>query len=207
MRPSFTLARTLVLAFLLAGCFASAPRFTRYGSERASGADSSGRRASPLESGGNRAGIPARTEIPDRAKIPERAGIPELAESNPKIDRHALLSVIMGKMGIPYDYNGADSNGMDCSGLVTTVYQEGAGIRLPRTSQEQYAAGSAVGEGSLQFGDLVFFNTTGRMASHVGVYVGDGLFAHASVSNGVTISLLSQDYYRRRFTGARRIVR
>lgn len=128
-------------------------------------------------------------------------------ETNPRLDRHRMLTVIMAKMGIPYDDGGGDSAGMDCSGFVVSVYGEAAGIGLPRSSQEQYGEGDPVGADELQFGDLVFFNTTGRLPSHVGVYVGDGLFAHASVSAGVTVSFLSQEYYRDRYVGARRVAR
>jgi cell wall-associated NlpC family hydrolase len=60
---------------------------------------------------------------------------------------------------------------------------------------------------SLMFGDLVFFNTTGTIPSHVGIYIEDDLFAHASVTNGVTFGSLEAEYYRERYVGARRIVR
>jgi cell wall-associated NlpC family hydrolase len=66
--------------------------------------------------------------------------------------------------------------------------------------------GVEVERDSLQFGDLVFFNTTGRAPSHVGIYIEDYLFAHASVSSGVTISSLESTYYKGRYVGARRIV-
>jgi cell wall-associated NlpC family hydrolase len=110
-------------------------------------------------------------------------------------------------MGIPYDDGGEDSSGMDCSGFIQSVYREAAGIGVPRTSQEQYETGEPVDDDDLRFGDLVFFNTTGRVPSHVGIYVGDGIFAHASVSMGVTVSFLSQEYYRERYVGARRLKR
>jgi murein DD-endopeptidase / murein LD-carboxypeptidase len=58
----------------------------------------------------------------------------------------------------------------------------------------------------LRFGDLVFFNTTGYAPSHVGIYIEDDLFAHASVTQGVTISSMESTYYRKRFVGARRVV-
>jgi cell wall-associated NlpC family hydrolase len=78
-------------------------------------------------------------------------------------------------------------------------------VTLPRTAREQFASGKGVDESSLLFGDLVFFNTTGSGASHVGIYLEDDLFAHASVSYGVTISSLESTYYRKRFLGARRL--
>jgi cell wall-associated NlpC family hydrolase len=86
------------------------------------------------------------------------------------------------------------------------VYQHSIGKQLPRTSREQSRQGSVVELNDLKFGDLVFFNTTGEPASHVGIYIGDDLFAHASVSLGVTISSLQSSYYQKRYEGARRIV-
>jgi hypothetical protein len=170
----------MILALLFSGC-ASSPRFVR----------------SP--------GVAAPRSA--SAGIVRPAPDLYLRETNPNLDRRAMLVSVMGRMGIPYDDGGMDSAGVDCSGFVLTVYREAAGIALPRSSQEQFGAGAPVDAGALQFGDLVFFNTTGRIPSHVGIYVGDGLFAHASVSGGVTVSLLNQEYYRERYVGARRIAR
>ena len=100
-----------------------------------------------------------------------------------------------------------DMSGMDCSGYTMVVYEKSMKRDLPRTSAEQYRVGSAIMRDQLQFGDLVFFNTTGDPASHVGIYIGDDLFAHASVSLGVTISSLQSTYYNKRYQGARRIIR
>jgi cell wall-associated NlpC family hydrolase len=137
------------------------------------------------------------------------ASYPEsyLRETSPVIDRHAMLTVIMSKMGIPYDFSGMDDDGMDCSGFISVIFQEAVDKSLPRSSDGQFGAGIAVDRSELQFGDLVFFNTTGKVPSHVGIYVGDGLFAHASVSLGVTVSFMSQEYYRQRYVGARRVIR
>ncbi len=87
-----------------------------------------------------------------------------------------------------------------------TVYKNSIGKLLPRSSAEQYKIGIPVQTEDLKFGDLVFFNTTGETASHVGIYLGDDLFAHASVSLGVTISSLESYYFKQRYNGARRIV-
>ncbi len=86
------------------------------------------------------------------------------------------------------------------------VYKNSVGKTLPRSSGEQFKMGIPVTYRDLKFGDLVFFNTTGEVASHVGIYLGDDLFAHASVSLGVTISSLESFYYKQRYEGARRIV-
>ncbi len=108
-------------------------------------------------------------------------------------------------MGTPYERRGEDSTGFDCSGFTATIYRDAMAVRIPRSTKEQYEIGTAVDRDDLKFGDLVFFATNGRTPSHVGIYVGDGLFAHASVSIGVTISPLSSPYYERRYAGARRV--
>lgn len=121
------------------------------------------------------------------------------------IDRDKVLLEAVSFLGVPYEYGGAGKEGIDCSGFTARVYQTGANIALPRSTREQYRAGRAVERDSLQFGDLVFFNTTGRSPSHVGIYIEDDLFAHASVTSGVTISSLESTYYKGRFVGARRL--
>jgi cell wall-associated NlpC family hydrolase len=121
------------------------------------------------------------------------------------IERDKLLLEAVAYLGVPYVYGGTSRTGMDCSGFTSRVYRDGARIELPRSTTGQYQSGIAVEADSLLFGDLVFFNTTGRSPSHVGIYLEDGLFAHASVSYGVTISSLQSTYYRNRFVGARRV--
>jgi cell wall-associated NlpC family hydrolase len=96
--------------------------------------------------------------------------------------------------------------GIDCSGFASRVYAEATAHLIPRSTTEQFYIGQEVDKGDLQFGDLVFFNTTGRRPSHVGIYIEDDLFAHASVLSGVTISSLESTYYRKRYVGARRMV-
>lgn len=109
-------------------------------------------------------------------------------------------------MRTPYAVNGTDSTGFDCSGFTSKVYRDVLGLQLPRSCREQFDVGLSVEREELQFGDLVFFRMEGEKPSHVGIYVGDGLFAHASLSIGVTISMLESEYYKRRYVGARRIV-
>jgi hypothetical protein len=100
--------------------------------------------------------------------------------------------------------NGKD--GIDCSGFTSSVYSSAVKMSLPRSARDQFRVGSEVGSDQLEFGDLVFFNTTGRSPSHVGIYLEDDLFAHASVTSGVTISSLESTYFKKRFLGARRVV-
>jgi len=123
------------------------------------------------------------------------------------IHRDRLLLELAGYLGVPYEYGGTTKRGIDCSGLTQRVYQGALLPKLPRSTAEQFRAGRPVEAESLMFGDLVFFNTTGTIPSHVGIYIEDDLFAHASVTNGVTFGSLEAEYYRERYVGARRIVR
>lgn len=109
-------------------------------------------------------------------------------------------------LGTPYRYGGTTREGIDCSAFTQTIMQSVAGITIPRTSKEQFKVGKWVNLAELQPGDLVFFNTSGRGVSHVGIMIEGHQFAHASVSRGVTISSLNQSYYRSRLMGARRII-
>ncbi len=122
------------------------------------------------------------------------------------LDRDRLLLDVVSYLGTPYLYGGNTREGIDCSGFTAKVYERGAQQQLPRSAREQFSVGSPVAKSNLAFGDLVFFNTTGYRPSHVGIYIEDDLFAHASVSQGVTLSSLESTYYRKRFVGARRVV-
>jgi len=107
--------------------------------------------------------------------------------------------------GVPYRYAGMTTRGMDCSGLVARVLIT-HGIKAPHSSRELYQLGRAVPRDQLQSGDLVFFRTRGRGISHVGIYMGDGKFIHASSSGGkVEVDRLDVGYYQRRYVGARRV--
>lgn len=113
--------------------------------------------------------------------------------------------VIDKAIGTKYVSGGISTNGFDCSGFTMYVFDK-IGIDLPHQSGSQYQMGSAISRDEIRPGDLVFFNTTGKGVSHVGIYVGEGKFAHASSSRGVTISSLSDSYYVNRYVGAKRIM-
>lgn len=130
----------------------------------------------------------------------------ERNEALSNLDQSRLMREISKYMGVPYLLGGTSGEGLDCSGYTMLVYRQALKKELPRTSQEQAKIGSPVDLDDLKFGDLVFFNTTGESASHVGIYLGDDLFAHASVGFGVTISSLQSTYYKSRFEQARRII-
>ena len=135
--------------------------------------------------------------------------VPRPTRSNvtPKgLNRDRVLLDVISYLGAPYQFGGSDKSGIDCSALTANVYSKAVGAQLPRSTAGQYGLGAPVTKDDLQFGDLVFFTTTGRAPSHVGIFIEDDLFAHASVSYGVTISSLESGYYKNRYVGARRIV-
>jgi len=120
--------------------------------------------------------------------------------------RGLLMTMILSYMGTPYKIGGTDHSGIDCSGFSMVVFDSVFKIELPHSARQQSGRGESVSKDDLQAGDLVFFKTTGTGISHVGIYIGDDLFAHASVSQGVTISSLESTYYKKRYAGARKII-
>lgn len=122
------------------------------------------------------------------------------------VDPLKMGRIIDSYLGKPYAGKGETQKGYDCSEFVGAVYEEYGSIHLPRTTENMYKAGRSVKAGDLAFGDLVFFDTGGRGVSHVGIYIGFDEFVHASTSNGIMISNLKEDYYRKRYIGARRVM-
>lgn len=116
-----------------------------------------------------------------------------------------LLEAVDEWYGVRYRVGGTTKSGMDCSGFTVAVYAAAYGLTLPRVSRDQYRISRKISTTELKEGDLVFFNTNGRGVSHVGVYLGNNKFIHASVSRGVMVSDLFETYYLRRFVGAGRI--
>ena len=106
-------------------------------------------------------------------------------------------------LNTPYKYGGMSRSGVDCSGFSSIVLLEVFGVRIPRMAEEQYKNGTKIRDNWRTPGDLVFFkNIRGHGIDHVGIFLGQNRFAHASESSGVVISDLEEDHYRKRYVGA-----
>jgi NlpC/P60 family len=117
------------------------------------------------------------------------------------LSNKALYDVINEWWGAPYKIGGMTKKGVDCSAFVQTIMGGVYELPLPRTASEQKAICTEIRKEELTEGDLVFFNTRGGV-SHVGVYLHNNKFVHASTSGGVTISDLAEPYWEKRFIGA-----
>jgi len=211
MKSYLILALISSMLFLfIESCTSSSPRFAsnKKSPEQSKSTKSNAYRFSSKES---------EEEIKEDDKKPEKKEVESIIkgtksfreeknESIKPIEQSKMMREISKYMGVPYKSGGTSIEGMDCSGYTMVVYKNALGKELPRSSKEQAQTGRLVKLEELKFGDLVFFNTTGESASHVGIYLGDDLFAHASVTLGVTISSLQSTYYAKRFEFGRRII-
>ncbi len=119
--------------------------------------------------------------------------------------RERLILFAQKMLGIPYKFGSSTFIGIDCSAFVQKAFNF-VGIPLPRTAREQFNFGESVDKEDLSIGDLVFFRTYAPFPSHVGIYLGNNLFIHASrMTRKVTIDSLDTPYYLKRFIGAKRI--
>ena len=130
--------------------------------------------------------------------------IPAVSRGDNAIVRR-ITSMALSYLGVPYVYGGSSPGGFDCSGFIYHIFGE-AGISLPRTADDQYLVGTPVSPENLRAGDLVFFVDDSGELSHVGMYLKDGEFIHASVSTGIDFDSLYRDWRREHYLGARRIV-
>ncbi|PXV62677.1 lipoprotein Spr [Dysgonomonas alginatilytica] len=120
-----------------------------------------------------------------------------IKNDDPNIPLYAEASLWLG---VPYRYNGNSKSGSDCSGFVSQVYQRVYGKKLQRSSENQAKKDvHKVRKGGLKTGDLVFFSTSPKSKNidHVGIFLKDGYFIHASTSRGVIVSHLEEDYYKK----------
>lgn len=108
--------------------------------------------------------------------------------------------------GTRYRLGGNSKQGIDCSGFMQLTFRELFGIHLPRTTSQQAAHGTKIAKSDIRTGDLVFFNTgRGPNGKHVGVYVKDGQFLHASTKGGVIYSDMNSPYWSKAYWQARRL--
>ncbi|MDZ7340487.1 MAG: NlpC/P60 family protein [candidate division KSB1 bacterium] len=120
---------------------------------------------------------------------------------------YPLLSAIRSYLGTPYQAAGMSRQGLDCSGLVALVFRESYGFQLPHNAHQIYSLSQKIFQPELAMGDLVFFSyRNDRQMTHVGIYLRDDFFAHASERYGVIISDLKASSYRSSFRGAGRIL-
>lgn len=122
-----------------------------------------------------------------------------------QLSNTALLDNIEKWWGTRYCMGGTSERCIDCSAFTQSMMQNVYSIPLPRTARDQYNASQRISYAELKQGDLVFFHTTGRVVSHVGLYLGNNKFVHASSSNGVTISDLTDSYWSSKYIGAGRV--
>lgn len=120
--------------------------------------------------------------------------------------REKILFEVIKYLDTPYKYGGNTQKGIDCSAFTLQVYQNSIAVDLPRSAREQFNVGEEINKDDLKFGDLVFFNTRRRSnPGHVGIYLRENQFVHASRSLGVTVSSIDDTYYKKRYVGARRV--
>jgi cell wall-associated NlpC family hydrolase len=117
----------------------------------------------------------------------------------------AVVQHALKYIGVPYRYGWESASGMDCSGLVWRVWKDACGVEVPRVSRDQMRFGRPVNRSDMQPGDLVFFKIHFWRVDHVGIYLGDNQFLHASQSRGVRRANLGIEYWSRRWAGARRL--
>jgi len=122
------------------------------------------------------------------------------------IDAGRMSKIIAGYLRTPYKSGGVDKNGIDCSGLVLAVYDDYNSTQLPRNTGKLYNKLKDVDHKKISYGDLVFFALNSSGVSHVGIYVGNNKFVHASKSRGVVIDSIKDKYYSKSFMGIRRVL-
>ncbi|SHE92130.1 spr peptidase. Cysteine peptidase. MEROPS family C40 [Microbulbifer donghaiensis] len=139
---------------------------------------------------------------------PTAEPLPPGAYAPPRADTAQVKKMIYAQYrewkGTRYKLGGLSKRGIDCSGLIYATYRDQLGIELPRTTEYQARLGNAIKRRELRAGDLVFFKT-GRKVWHVGIYIEDDQFFHASTKRGVTISRLTDYYWRDKYWHARRL--
>ncbi|WP_137939690.1 C40 family peptidase [Chitinivorax sp. B] len=156
---------------------------------------------------GGQAAASQRKAVPRDVKVAPK-GQPSAAERDSILSPQAQEVVLyaLGLLNIDYRFGGKNpESGLDCSGMVSYVFEEAVGIRLPHNAAQIARGGREVERDQLLPGDLVFFNTQNRSYSHVGIYIGENRFVHAPSTNGqIKVSSMSNKYFASRYEAARR---
>ncbi len=144
------------------------------------------------------------TPSTDSTEVPYKSAVKAKVDS---LQDTVLYKITDYWLDTPYEYGGTDTSGTDCSNLARQLYQQCYEISLPRQSSAIYQQCQPIKKTHLQTGDLVFFKINNNSISHVGVYLANGKFVHASKQAGVVISDLSLSYYQKHFYKGGRIKR
>lgn len=123
----------------------------------------------------------------------------QLGVSSKELKNVKLYTFVDEWYAVPYKYAGLDKNGIDCSGLASKLYEAVYGLKISRASRDIYAACKELDAGELKEGDFVFFKIESKNVSHVGVYLTNNKFVHASTKRGVIINDLNEAYYKKYF--------
>ena len=139
------------------------------------------------------------------ATVPPRSLPADVRAAEPITVQPGIVALALSLRGTPYRNGGSDLAGFDCSGFVQWVFAQ-HGMRLPREVSEQWRSGHEVDRDEVMPGDLVFFQTVSRGASHVGIALGNDQFVHAPSSRGVVrVESFTIEYWKQRYVGARRL--
>ena len=141
--------------------------------------------------------------LPQQSQSYEYQGEISAAEKN---RRNVLLTHYEQWQGTPYRLGGNGRDGVDCSAFTQLTFNQRFAFQLPRTTEAQALQGEQVSRTSLVVGDLLFYKTRAKVR-HVGMYVGEGQFIHASTSRGVMLSDMSNPYWQSKFWQARRVIK
>ncbi len=192
-----SLAKALVLIFLL-GVAACGPSKKTASKRPASKTQTAHRKPARKAPASKKSTGSASTAL--KKKYAGQLGVTTNAISNVK-----LYTFVDQWMGVKYRYGGMSRSGVDCSGFSNLLYKEVYHKQLKRTTRDIASTCKSVGKSNLREGDLVFFHISGKKNSHMGVYLQNGKFVHASSSRGVVISDLNNPYYKKYFANGGRL--
>lgn len=117
---------------------------------------------------------------------------------------NSLMEFYKEWQGVRYKFGGNSKKGIDCSAFTQKAFKEKFDLDIPRTTRTQVRIGKTIKKSQLEFGDLVFFKT-GKIDRHVGIYIGDGKFMHASIK-GVKVSRLNKPFYKKAYWTSKRLI-